>query len=152
MSFLLCCISNEYFHLMLSFSSLSNFPFVLVKLLFHFRVFFLSSHLDGPYDFLLFVMETICSSYCESKTSVQNSFLVTIINLFQKTGSFLLRSQDKIPLPCTDASFPRLMFVQFLLFTVLKFLQTYPDTVLVNRFSGKLYPCSFSALPMRKLP
>lgn len=44
--------------------------------------------------------------YGESKTSVQNFFLVTIINLFQKTGSFLLRSQDEIPLPCTDVSFP----------------------------------------------
>lgn len=44
--------------------------------------------------------------YCESKTSAQIFFLVTIINLFQKTGSFLLRSQDEIPLPCTDASFP----------------------------------------------
>lgn len=122
MSFLLFCISNEHFHLVLSFSILSKFPFVLVKTLFHFRVFFLSSHLDTPYDFLLFVMEAICcSSYCESKTSVQNSFLVTIINLFQKTGSFILWSQDEISLPYADASFPGLMFVQFLLFTVLKF-------------------------------
>lgn len=67
------------------------------------EAFFLPTHLDVPYNSLLFCMEAICP-YCESKTSVHNSFLVTIINLFHKTCSFLLRSQDKIPLPCADDS------------------------------------------------
>lgn len=92
------------------------------------------------------------TSYWGSKTFIQNSLLVTEINPFQKSGSsFFLRAQENLPLPCAEALFHGLLFVYFLLFTILKFRQTYPDNVFVNRYSSKVYPCPFSTLLMRKL-
>lgn len=88
--------------------------------------------------------------YWGSKTFVQHSLLVTRINPFQKKISVFFVVWGQASFSLCWSFLHGLMCVYFLLFTTLKFWQSYPDSMFVNRLS-QVYTFPFSALPIRKL-
>lgn len=127
---LLCSGFNEYFNRVFSVFVFCNIFFFLMKLLSISVAFLLTSSSCSLWLPPLSWRPYFLTSYWGSKIFVQCSLLVTRINPFQKKKKSLFSSGiwGQASFSLCWSFLHGLMFVYFLLFTILKFWQIYPDT------------------------